>query len=438
MALRINGRGGIDTSLADAFLKARFGDADYEMNMARTRSQLANDEYERRYKEALTNAAMEKAAQDQAAHDAQTATGPIRGKTIFDSQFLSGADDGAPVPVEDRPTLDDLPANIDLDTDYQPVPVEVGDQINLPFAGEAPVEGVPQIPRFAMPTLPTATGGEMPVAVDAETDTFDLNTPAVGETVDNGDGTVTHNGPNGQVRLTREQADALGLAAAYANDPAGQTQQEAATGAIVYDQGLNLTPEQRAAMLLGGSAPSKDSIVGGSATQSPTLKEELDMRKQVEGLDAYKKLSAIVPVYISMLASSSGPLDNAALMDLVYGLATAEDPGSVVREGDALQVQRIGGLSGELQGIVSYITGGQPITPTVVARIMRTAKNRANAYKQAYAHQAQQYTDIATRAGWDVRNAVPTFPELEDYRPPVDPAAAANDDSRYGGSAGGP
>jgi hypothetical protein len=178
----------------------------------------------------------------------------------------------------------------------------------------------------------------------------------------------------------------------------------------------------------GSNPPDKAPAAPGT---SPYIKEELDMRKQIEGLDAYKKLSAVVPVYLSMAKTAGGPLDNAAVMDLVYGLATAEDPGSVVREADSLQVKRIGGLSGEVQALVGYVTGGKPITPDVVAQIMRIAQNRVGSYKAAYEHQAKAYTDIATRSGYDVRNAVPTFPELEAFKPPLPPGVTEEQVQQY-------
>jgi hypothetical protein len=155
------------------------------------------------------------------------------------------------------------------------------------------------------------------------------------------------------------------------------------------------------------------------------------MRKQLESLDAYKKLSAVVPVYLSMAKSAGGPLDQAAVLDLVYGLATAEDPGSVVREQDSIQVRRIGGLSGEMQDIVGYITGGKPITPEIVARIMRTAHNRVGSYNAAYEHQAKDYRSIAERSGYDVRNAIPTFPELAEFKPPLPPGVTEEQVQAY-------
>ena len=43
-------------------------------------------------------------------------------------------------------------------------------------------------------------------------------------------------------------------------------------------------------------------------------------------------------------------------MDLIYGIATLEDPGSVVRESDQIMVQRTGGLSGAVQEMISTST----------------------------------------------------------------------------------
>lgn len=83
--------------------------------------------------------------------------------------------------------------------------------------------------------------------------------PRPGETIDNGDGTVTHGAVNGPVRLTREQADALGLAAAYSNDPAGQTAKEAGTAGVIYNPNSKLSVDEKIATLIGNS-PSKDSV----------------------------------------------------------------------------------------------------------------------------------------------------------------------------------
>jgi hypothetical protein len=433
MGVHINGGGqnSISTSLGEELAKSIWGDPELEMKLALQRQEYENTAWQRRKWDAeiaANQAATEKLAAEAADQAYQTRERQNAAGIIADQQ--AGLLE-PPAPVEISPAHTELPATVDLDTPYGR------------YAGggnigeELPMK--PGVPEVAIPQDPNTPFGIMQLGEGAG-----ISLPAVG-----GFGSPERPDMPVPIEVPAEMGVPPDKQAAYERDVAairarvkaamamGQSATDIAKGMGISEGAVRMLssdPEQQelGKSLYGDTRPA--AAAGPNA--SPYLKGELDMRKQIEGLDAYKKLSAVVPVYLSMLKSSGGPLDQAALLDLVYGLATAEDPGSVVREQDSLQVKRIGGLSGELQGVLGYLTGDNPITPEIVAKIMRIAHNRVGSYKAAYDHQARDYIDIATRSGYDVRNAVPTFPDIVAPPPLVDPKAAAEDDAKYGGTGG--
>jgi hypothetical protein len=92
------------------------------------------------------------------------------------------------------------------------------------------------------------------------------------------------------------------------------------------------------------------------------------------------------------LATSLGSLsqnidnpDRVADLDFVYAAANALDPGSVVREGDYLQIVRTQGLSGELIANINQVTGGQGLTRQTREKLFRLIKGRASQWREATA-----------------------------------------------------
>jgi hypothetical protein len=178
MGLRINdgGRGGVDTSVADVFAKAIWGDKDTEMKFARLQSDLATDEYQRAqiaahtaYNQALTDAAQWKL-------DSQKGAVDPAGKLVYDQQHFPNAQPAAapamPVPVElaaptpdqvlrPQPPAPEMPVPVEPqvaelaapDTVFRPQPPPAPGQVS--YEEPVPVEPVgPAVPPIDAMTAP--------------------------------------------------------------------------------------------------------------------------------------------------------------------------------------------------------------------------------------------------------------------------------------------
>lgn len=211
------------------------------------------------------------------------------------------------------------------------------------------------------PPSPTATG---------DWKSHMLPNVPTGKTVDNGDGTVTHGGVNGPVRLTQDQADALGLSIAFKTDAAGQAMKAAGLTALTYDPEVRkeLTPAQRAATIAsGGTAPSRESVLGtdeairfersknpekaaadaAKAEQealAAAQKGEQDLRKEYASRDETNRYLVIRDRYREMksaLERGGGFGDTTA----IYAYIKMLDPTSSVMEGEQATARNAPGIA---------------------------------------------------------------------------------------------
>lgn len=364
--------GGVDTSLADTLAKALFGDPEREMKMAIARRQYETEALQQQQIQATTEytaaqqrAAEEKAVRDQQVHNALVASGDVRGQEIYDTQFLG---DKAPAPVEPGAVPIPVPRPVDtgeLPAWEPPAPVDV----NASGLSDTPygswLAGQAVAPPFTENlAAPVTSGGDYPIGFNVQPQgplteppapvepfadpnvgvlpaaTGDVVAP--GETVDNGDGTVTHGASGGNVRLTREQADKLGLAAAFSNDPAGQAMKEAGAAGLIYNPNLTLTPTERTATLAGGgsaiSGTSAASTEGGGFNEN-----EQKMRKEYTARPEVQRFDIIQTRYKDLLkgaAQANGVGDTV----MIYAMIKMLDPNSSVMGGEQVTAQNAPGL----------------------------------------------------------------------------------------------
>lgn len=150
--------------------------------------------------------------------------------------------------------------------------------------------------------------------------------------------------------------------------------------------------------------PNQTRTIGGPAP--PDVKDIDSLRKEAGANPAIASFRTVAPLHRSM--QDAVKVDGrAADLNLVYGLATILDPGSVVRESDAIMVQRTGGLSDQVQGWINGLNGGATLTPQQRAQIMQIADSRVGQYRAGADKAITQFKDIATRRGWDTRDIEP-------------------------------
>jgi hypothetical protein len=138
------------------------------------------------------------------------------------------------------------------------------------------------------------------------------------------------------------------------------------------------------------------------------------MRKEVANEPQFQRFQKAAPIYQSMVASSSQN-DQFADVNLVYGLATIMDPGSVVREGEQLIVRSAAGLTPELLGNINSLNGGGKLLPGTRQKLLREAKGRLDEYRKSTEQQMKFYEQAARESGLDPKHIVPNLEKLGDF-----------------------
>ena len=99
-------------------------------------------------------------------------------------------------------------------------------------------------------------------------------------------------------------------------------------------------------------------------------------------------------------------------LNLVYAFAKAMDPGSVVREGEQVMIQRTGGVFDRLKGMVDSITGGARLTPEIRMALMNELNTRVLSLQQQHDSVRAQYEALARQRGLNVDNVIDKAPTI--------------------------
>lgn len=99
-------------------------------------------------------------------------------------------------------------------------------------------------------------------------------------------------------------------------------------------------------------------------------------------------------------------------LNLVYAFAKAMDPGSVVREGEQIMIQRTGGVFDRLKGMVESISGGARLTPEIRMALMNELNTRVLSLQQQHDSVRGQYEAIARQRGLNVDSVLDKPPTI--------------------------
>ena len=140
-------------------------------------------------------------------------------------------------------------------------------------------------------------------------------------------------------------------------------------------------------------------------SQTKTWDMEDSLRKEHTGAGETKRYMEADPIYRSMVKSA--PNDTgAADLDLVYGIGKIMDPGSVVREGEMVMVNRSSPFAEMLQGYINNIAGQGKLTPETRARLLEMARTRMGELRSAYDDVTGGVTARAKERGVDPKRVV--------------------------------
>jgi hypothetical protein len=188
-----------------------------------------------------------------------------------------------------------------------------------------------------------------------------------------------------------------------------------------------MTPEEMKAAGLptGGvyQVSTSGKITSAADTRdTPTFKNEGELRKEFEGLPEVKSFKQIVPVYNSAI-KSAGQDTRAADLDLVFAVGKTLDPDSVVREGEQVTITRTGSPAEQVSGFINYLQGGGKFTADMRQNLLQLLSNRASEWNGIYRMRVKDYRDLAKGYQLDPGNVVGEFPELQAAKIPEAPAS---------------
>lgn len=189
--------------------------------------------------------------------------------------------------------------------------------------------------------------------------------------------------------------------AARAGDPAG----------TIYGnpkpQVRDLTPQEVAqrGFLPGTIVQQKpdgtlDTVQSPNNTAGPR-KAEADLRKEFNALPEvkdYKTISTAVQQIKALARPNASAQDDLALG---FAFMRAQDPNSVVREGEFAQVAKSVGLDQQLQMAFARLDQGKGFTPELRAALAKTAERILVARKAAYDAQVENFRSYAQDYGVD-------------------------------------
>jgi hypothetical protein len=439
---------GTGTDIAKILMQAVVGDPDAAATYAKTEAALMGAKIDRERTQALARYEKEKAAREQGIYNyAESSIDPAT-ELAMDSYNRFSAPTEAPVPVR----LDDSYAptpqqNADLaaaqaaaNAGYTPtgttlqvdpardpaiahwLPPELQPAVMPDDYGPLPIEGDGPVPLNGGPTytssqlvapmnIPVGAASdpaisalpEPPVPID---DGPVVPSPAGGSTLarrplpggatDNGTSITT---PEGHT-LSKAQVRSLVAVAAHSDDPYGSLRKLTGQLGLTYGD----TPEElkTAMIMLGEDARHLPTSMGGdgSETKQSDIK---GMRGEVT--KAREMLTTVEPLYKS-LETSLDRTDHVSDLDFIYGIATILDPGSVVRETDAVQIARAAGLAPELIGRINAVNGGASLDKPTRLKLMALAKSRMGGYRDVFDKTARDYVERAKRNKWDPLDVV--------------------------------
>ena len=158
------------------------------------------------------------------------------------------------------------------------------------------------------------------------------------------------------------------------------------------------------------------------------LKQNFDKGKEIQ---KYREVEASVRTIEQGIAVKSLAGD----VNLVFAIAQAFDPGSVVRPGEYDTIASAQGLNELIRGAANAVQGGNRLTDKVRQELLKVAKQRLASRRPIFVRQAKDLRDRAARAGIasadvglteaDFSNQTPlttyTAPQQQPSIPPVVP-----------------
>lgn len=163
--------------------------------------------------------------------------------------------------------------------------------------------------------------------------------------------------------------------------------------------------------LSGANMPAVPSMVPmrspKAAHAATSLREEFAKLREVQ---AYKE---VVPVINSAYKAADNPAGD---LNIIYAVAKAMDPGSVVRESEQAMVVKAGSPAQRMEGLWGYVLGGGRLSQGQRRELLAELSTRGGAYAASYDAARQSYAGIASRRMVKPEDVFTDIPAIE--KPP--------------------
>lgn len=435
------------TDVAKAYLDALMGDPKEEAYLARTRSAIDTDAAERRRIQEQTSLLTQQTLAQAKENETRHRSGPVLGDIIYDA--VNQPDTEAPAVVEPGP----VPNPVPLDMFSEPeAPAIVAEPMPAPEEAFSPASTMfnsgADIPGFrAVPPMPIPQGGtpthplqpsEPPVVVDLGEEggikyPAQAITPAAGETVtpldqpdvlpgeirQEADGGATVGTERGSVRLTREEAEALGFQAAYSTDSAGQAGKLAGLVGTVY--GDPNDPVQQA----------RNNLLYANKTAGETAGADSDLvrnlRKDFAATPAFQKWEIVNNGYQNMrgamdtlaqMRSEDDPVRGPADMRLIYSYLKLLDPNTGIKENEYATAEEAGGKVAPYLNLWNSVVAGDRLDPRTRTAFLREGKGMYDTATKDLDPLIKQYTGEAKEFDIEPSRIIRDMPSYETWKPP--------------------
>lgn len=135
-----------------------------------------------------------------------------------------------------------------------------------------------------------------------------------------------------------------------------------------------------------------------SSTAGANFQDENALRNAYRQEGSVAALQDVLPAYYSAMYDAQD--NRAGDLNLIYAFSKLMDPGSVVREGEAVMVRDTGSLGQQVRGYLNILTGEGALTPEIRQQLRSELRSRGQGIGYAYRQARERYAGLAQRYGF--------------------------------------
>lgn len=169
-------------------------------------------------------------------------------------------------------------------------------------------------------------------------------------------------------------------------------------------------PEQVRGIEVDGNIlnPYTGEIIYQAPPKGVDQKQIVEARKEFTGLKPVKDFADVTFAYSRVVTSAQDP-SPAGDLALIFNYMKVLDPGSVVREGEFATAQNAGGVDDRVRSLYNRVVAGTRLSEPQRADFVDRASRLYQGAEKQYKSIADQYSELAEKAGLPVDQVIPDF-----------------------------